>query len=116
MSTYSVMSMLRNSKAASPMCSMFCSDPVSRLSMQITRCPLPSRCSQRCDPRKPAPPVTTQVVIGPDAIDADRPDARDRFLQFPGIAPGESYRRGERNGFEDVNRAYVRYGRLKRPG
>ena len=32
--------------------------------MQITRCPLPSRCSQRWEPRKPAPPVTTQVLIG----------------------------------------------------
>ena len=42
---------------------MFSSEPVSRLSRQITRCPLPSRCSQRWEPRKPAPPVTTQVVI-----------------------------------------------------
>ena len=42
---------------------MFSSDPVSRLSRQITRCPLPSRCSQRWEPRNPAPPVTTQVVM-----------------------------------------------------
>ena len=45
--------------------------PVSRLSMQITRCPRPSRCSQRCEPRNPAPPVTTQVVIGRASIAAD---------------------------------------------
>src|SRR6266487_3181770 len=68
MSTRSVMSMLRNSKTESRMCSMFCSEPVSRLSTQITRCPCPSRCSQRWEPRKPAPPVTTQVLIAPDAI------------------------------------------------
>ena len=59
----SVMSMLRNSNASSRMWAMFSSDPVSRLSMQITRCPCPSRCSQRWDPRKPAPPVTTQVLM-----------------------------------------------------
>src|ERR1700709_1091559 len=55
---------------------MFSSDPVSRLSGQITRCPLPSKCSQRWDPRKPAPPVTTQVVIAADAIGATVVDAR----------------------------------------
>ena len=37
--------------------------PVSRLSTQMTRWPLPSRVSQRWEPRKPAPPVTTQVLI-----------------------------------------------------
>src|SRR6476659_7194818 len=46
------------------MCSMFSSEPVSRLSRQITRCPSPSSRSQRWDPRKPAPPVTTQVLTG----------------------------------------------------
>src|SRR4051812_50220915 len=45
------------------MCWTFRSDPVSRLSMQITRYPLLRSASQRCDPRKPAPPVTTQVLI-----------------------------------------------------
>src|SRR6476646_468594 len=64
MSTFSVMSMLRNSNASSRMWAMFSNDPVSRLSMQITRCPSPSSRSQRWDPRKPAPPVTTQVLIG----------------------------------------------------
>src|SRR5207344_2747115 len=70
--TVSVMSRLRNSKAESRMCSMFCSDPVSRLSTQITLCPCPSRYSQRWEPRKPAPPVTTQVLIAADGI--GRPD------------------------------------------
>src|SRR5688500_2366318 len=44
-------------------CSMFFSEPVSRLSTQTTRLPRSSRCSQRCEPRKPAPPVTRQVGI-----------------------------------------------------
>src|SRR5882757_7802837 len=62
---------------------MFSSEPVSRLSRQITRCPLASRWSQRCEPRKPAPPVTTQVVIPFDAIGLPRttparPDRRFR--------------------------------------
>src|SRR3954451_23623121 len=65
------MSMLRNSKRSSRMCSMFCSDPVSRLSMQITPCPCPSRYSQRWEPRKPAPPVTTQVLT-PARLQASR--------------------------------------------
>src|SRR6185437_1570955 len=43
------------------MCSMFSSEPVSRLSTQMTRSPLSSRYSQRCEPRNPAPPVTTDV-------------------------------------------------------
>ena len=32
--------------------------------MQITRWPSASSCSHRCEPRNPAPPVTTQVLIG----------------------------------------------------
>src|SRR5665647_3290483 len=32
--------------------------PVKKLSRQITSCPSPRRRSQRCDPTKPAPPVT----------------------------------------------------------
>src|ERR1700727_239888 len=44
------------------MCSMFASEPVSRLSTQITRLPRASSSSHRCDPRKPAPPVTMHVA------------------------------------------------------
>ena len=40
---------------------MLASEPVSKLSTQITRCPRASSSSQRCEPRKPAPPVTRQV-------------------------------------------------------
>src|SRR3954447_20051867 len=42
-------------------CWMFFSDPVSKLSTQMTRWPRSSRWSQRFDPRKPAPPVTSEV-------------------------------------------------------
>src|ERR671936_1787634 len=43
------------------MCSRFSSVLDSRLSTQITRYPFSSRYSQRWEPRKPAPPVTTAV-------------------------------------------------------
>src|SRR4051812_50115571 len=46
------------------MCSMLRSDPVTRLSTQVTRWPRARRASQRCDPRNPAPPVTTEVGTG----------------------------------------------------
>ena len=48
---------------ASRMCSMLASEPVSRLSTQMTRCPRRSSSSHRCDPRNPAPPVTRQVAM-----------------------------------------------------
>src|SRR2546421_398899 len=44
------------------MCSMFASEPVSRLSTQMTLFPRASSSSHRCEPRKPAPPVTRQVA------------------------------------------------------
>src|SRR6266704_1738174 len=39
-------------------CVMWSLAPVKKLSTQMTSWPLPSRRSQRCEPRKPAPPVT----------------------------------------------------------
>ena len=54
----------------SRMCSMFASEPVSRLSTQITRCPRASSSSHRCEPRNPAPPVTRQVDIAQDTLRA----------------------------------------------
>ena len=68
--------------------------------MQITRCPLPSRCSQRCEPRKPAPPVTTQVrhrapmLSGPGAAEARCVD----FLQFARLRGRKSVQMGGENG------------------
>src|SRR3954451_17818151 len=43
---------------------MFCSEPVSKLSTHTTRWPRAISASHRCEPRKPAPPVTRQVAIG----------------------------------------------------
>src|SRR6266516_3983366 len=40
---------------------MFATEPVTKLSMAMTRCPRASRQSTMCDPRNPAPPVTTDV-------------------------------------------------------
>src|SRR5262249_35241407 len=54
----------RNVNPSSRMCSMFASEPLTRLSTQITRLPRSSRYSQRCEPRKPAPPVTSAVGTG----------------------------------------------------
>ena len=79
---------------------MFSSEPVSRLSMQITRWPWSSRCSQRWEPRKPAPPVTTQVRHRPAEDSAARHDrrrargARKRAVRaLPGVAATTSRRR-----------------------
>src|SRR3954469_912668 len=44
-------------------CSTFSGEPVRKLSRHTTSTPRSSRCSQRCDPRKPAPPVTTARPI-----------------------------------------------------
>src|SRR3954463_11956672 len=46
---------------------MFASEPVSRLSTQMTRLPRRNSSSQRCEPRKPAPPVTRQVDMRPES-------------------------------------------------
>src|SRR4051812_40024762 len=49
-----------NTKPFSPnRCEMFSMLPVRRLSMATTSSPRASNASQRCDPRNPAPPVTT---------------------------------------------------------
>src|ERR1700677_2606187 len=50
-------------RSGSRMCSMLRSEPVSKLSTQITLLPRFSSSSPKCDPRKPAPPVTKQVDI-----------------------------------------------------
>src|SRR3954469_9273285 len=59
----STTSWLQKTKSSSRRCSRFSSELVSRLSTQSTRKPLPSRYSQRWEPRNPAPPVTTAVAI-----------------------------------------------------
>src|SRR5450755_1956965 len=58
-----MMSRMRQVNLSERMCSMLASEPVSKLSTQITRLPRRSSSSQRCEPRNPAPPVTRQVGI-----------------------------------------------------
>src|SRR5215475_12595665 len=61
-SSGSITSWFTNSKLSSRRWSMFFSDAVSRLSTQTTRWPFARRKSLRCEPMKPAPPVTTTVL------------------------------------------------------
>src|SRR4051794_41508758 len=70
------MSLCRNMKSGPRRCAMLASDPVSKLSTQITRCPRASSSSHRCEPRKPAPPVTTHVLISPEGYPLDRKSTR----------------------------------------
>src|SRR5581483_11145817 len=58
-----MMSVFRWTKASVLMCSMLASEPVSRLSTQITRWPRASSSSHKWEPRNPAPPVTSEVGI-----------------------------------------------------
>src|SRR5579859_1106153 len=68
-----MMSTLRcRKRSRSRMCSMLASDPVSRLSTQMTRLERASSSSQRCEPRNPAPPVTRQVATHPEDTRARR--------------------------------------------
>src|SRR5919201_442947 len=68
----SVRSWLMKRNSSPRRCSTFCSEPVSRLSTQMTRKSRAIRWSQRWEPRNPAPPVTTAVGIG--RMLAARPD------------------------------------------
>src|SRR4051794_39510149 len=65
-------------------------DPVSRLSMATTSSPRASSASQRCEPRKPAPPVTTTRATlrsaPPDAVVREAAPADcGRIEQVPGV-------------------------------
>src|ERR671914_23171 len=65
------MSSISNRKSGpSLMCRTLSSDPVSRLSTQMTRWPRATRKSHRWEPRKPAPPVTREVGMGAETIAA----------------------------------------------
>src|SRR5271166_2045315 len=67
-------------RSGSRMWAMLASEPVSRLSAQITRLPRASSSSQRWEPRKPAPPVTRQVAIASE-------DTRARALHRAAPCP-----------------------------
>src|SRR6266851_2888144 len=62
-------------------CAMFLAVPVTRLSTQTTVHPSTSSRSQRCDPRKPAPPVTTARKSGT----ADAPVDEAAFAHRLGV-------------------------------
>src|SRR5579862_3179444 len=60
----SVMSASSNSKSGRPTrCSTLRREPVRKLSTHTTRSPRASKASQRCEPRKPAPPRTTARLV-----------------------------------------------------
>src|SRR6267142_800758 len=71
---------------------MFTSELVTRLSTQITRWPRSIRYSQRWEPRKPAPPVTTDV--GTDQIVLIEPETpgSTRTIFIPGPAQEPTWR------------------------
>src|SRR5687768_16574087 len=76
-----MMSLCRNTNSGTRMCSMLLSEPVSRLSMQMTRCPRRSNSSHRCEPRNPAPPVTRQVAMRPPRVLRTRANRRSGRLR-----------------------------------
>src|SRR5437867_1572017 len=78
-------------------CSMSSTGPVMRLSMQTTSAPRPRRNSHRCEPMKPAPPVTrTRIESGrKDGPAADRVVLEaepTHALGLPHVAPVEDDR------------------------
>src|SRR6185295_15071643 len=67
------------------MCSMLFSDPVSRLSTQMTRWPRRRSSSHRWDPKNPAPPVTRQVGMSvKGTLHRPRSAIKRPFLQSAG--------------------------------
>src|SRR3954467_4249610 len=54
---------MKRKRSCAARCSILARVPVCRLSMQITALPRPSKCSHKCDPKKPAPPATRIVFI-----------------------------------------------------
>src|SRR5687767_10090536 len=59
---------------------MFAMSPVRRLSMATTAWPRSSSASHRCDPMKPAPPVTT--VLGIQQIPNPKSEIRNQKSQI----------------------------------
>src|SRR4029453_1595948 len=69
-----------NSKSRSRRWAMLCMSPVSRLSMPTTEWPRSRSVSQRCDPMKPAAPVTT--VLGMGTLEEATDDGEPHDLQI----------------------------------
>src|SRR5213078_2100922 len=72
------------------MCSMFASEPVSKLSTQMTRWPRLRSSSQRCEPRKPAPPVTRHVGMAPASLGRAQAGSLELLLLQLGVGPVEA--------------------------
>src|SRR5215510_5417641 len=64
---------------------MLCMSPVSRLSIPTTEWPRCSSVSQRCDPMKPAAPVTT--VLGMGTLEEAADDGEPHDLQVEAHRP-----------------------------
>src|SRR4051794_29870411 len=72
------------------MCSMLASEPVSKLSTQTTRWPRRSSSSHRCEPRKPAPPVTRHVGMAPASLGRAQAGSLELLLLQLGVGPVEA--------------------------
>src|SRR5262245_20032075 len=61
--------------------------PLDRLSYTITSCPSPTSRSERCDPMKPAPPVTSTLIVQHCSKTGLRSRLRKlvSFLHRPGV-------------------------------
>src|SRR4051812_33764208 len=82
-------------------CAMFASDPVSKLSTQMTRWPRARSASQRWEPRKPAPPVTRQVAMGlAHNVEVDPPHQSDGNAFGGAPIPEGDGGRGRRHVFD----------------
>src|SRR4051812_29446577 len=83
-----MMSAWRKRNSGARMWAMFASEPVSTLSTQMTRWPRASSSSQRCEPRKPAPPVTRQVAMTPNIAAGAEPLGRRDPMRRAGSGLG----------------------------
>src|SRR3954466_12188632 len=72
------------------MCSMFAREPVSKLSTQMTRWPRLRSSSHRCEPRKPAPPVTRHVGMTPASLGRAQTGSLELLLLQLGGRPVEA--------------------------
>src|SRR3954465_719429 len=72
------------------MCSMFASEPVSKLSTQMTRWPRLRSSSHRCEPRKPAPPVTRHVGMRPGSLGRAQAGSLELLLLQPRVGAVEA--------------------------
>src|SRR6478672_6453559 len=78
--------------------SMLVIDPVTRLSRHTTWSPRSSSARQRCDPRKPAPPVTTTRAMSEPTDAGDREAPTTERLPVEQVAGVDDGRLAQRRG------------------